>query len=155
MSPAILSLIDSLILKYVYQSGLAGPVSIKSSPDGDEKTKFALEWVAQSITPITDFKLQYRRVAESYVVQTSSINDVSDNDWTEVSVAPLNNGDHFYSGKFIIDGLDPASHYIAKISSNNAYGYGPYSTPFRFATKGAGNLCILKNSYTSFIYTCT
>lgn len=131
---------------YHFLSGQAGPVSIKSSPDGDEKTKFALEWVAQSITPITEFKLQYRRVAESYIVQTS-VNDVADNSWTEVSVTPMNNGDHFYSGKYVIQSLDPASHYIARISSNNAYGYGPHSTPFRFATKGAGTVTIEINSY--------
>ena len=124
--------------KPIIISGQAGPVSIKSSPDGDEKNRYALEWVAQSITPISAFKLQYRRISENYI--QSSSNDVNDShvDWIEVSVAPLNNGDHFYSGRFIIENLDPASHYLARISSNNAYGFGPYSPPFRFATKGAG-----------------
>jgi hypothetical protein len=113
-------------------------VNIKSSPDGEEKNRYALEWVAQSITPITAFKLQYKRIADNYI-HTSDVLD-NEADWIEVRVAPLNNGDHFYSGKFVIENLDPASHYLARISSSNSYGYGPFSPPFRFGTKGAGNI---------------
>ena len=55
------------LLLFLFLSGKAGPVSIKSSPDGDERTRYALEWVAESITAITAFKLQYRKVSEHYV----------------------------------------------------------------------------------------
>ena len=123
------------------RSAFFGPPSVPTEQNefSNVAVRFALEWVVQSITPVTEFKLQYHRVAESYVVQASA-NEVADNDnsWTEAAVSPTNNGDHFYSGKFVIESLDPASHYVARISSNNAYGYGPFSTPFRFATKGAG-----------------
>jgi hypothetical protein len=131
------------------RGAIFGPPSLPTEQNqfSNVAVRFALEWVVQSITPVTDFKLQYRRVAESYVVQASA-NEVADNDnsWTEASVSPTNNGDHFYSGKFVIESLDPASHYVARISSNNAYGYGPFSTPFRFATKGAGTN-FLKQSF--------
>ena len=133
-------------LHFKFFVGQAGPVSIKSSPDGEEKTRYALEWVAQSITAITAFKLQYRRISDNYIVSSTTTSASDDEkDWIEVRVAPLNNGDHYYSGKFIIENLDPASHYLARISSSNSYGFGPNSPPFRFGTKGAGNTPLEKS----------
>jgi hypothetical protein len=99
-------------------------------------TKHHLEWVTESISPITNFKLQYRLDENTYY-NTININDNSA--WTEVPIVPpQNNGDHFYSGKFTISNLYPATRYLVRVSSKNDYGYSKYSTPFKFGTKGAG-----------------
>jgi len=47
--------------------GKPRPVNIKSSPDGEDKTQYSLEWNAESITPIIEFKLQYRKIPDSQV----------------------------------------------------------------------------------------
>lgn len=106
--------------------GKATPVNFKSDSWGRHERSHQLEWVTESITPITNFKLQFKH--------ENSAND----QWTEVHVVPQNNGDHFYSGKFTVDKLSPATFYQARVSSKNNYGYSKFSQPFKFATKGAG-----------------
>ena len=93
-----------------------------------------MEWVTESITPITTFKLQYK--SDTYY------NEVEDDEssWKEVHVAPQVNGDHFFSGRHTLTNLSSASRYVARVASKNNYGYSKYSQPFRFATKGAGKL---------------
>lgn len=89
-----------------------------------------MEWVAESITPITNFKLQFK--------EESQFNDDNESSWTEIHVSPQNNGDHFYSGRATLEKLSPATRYLARVSSKNDYGYSKFSQPFTFATKGAG-----------------
>ncbi len=99
-----------------------------------------MEWVAESITPVTAFKLQYK---EDYYTYTS-LSDLDDLEngkgWTEVKVAPVSNGDGFYSGKHVVENLRPATRYLARVSSRNDYGYSNFGPPIRFGTKGAGKL---------------
>ena len=65
--------------------------------------------------------------------------DDSEKDWTEVNgIPPKSNGDNFYSGKHTLKGLEPATRYLARVSSKNDYGFNKFSQPFHFATKGAG-----------------
>eukprot|EP00096_Caligus_rogercresseyi_P000157 TRINITY_DN1043_c0_g1_i4.p1 TRINITY_DN1043_c0_g1~~TRINITY_DN1043_c0_g1_i4.p1 ORF type:complete len:469 (-),score=111.82 TRINITY_DN1043_c0_g1_i4:484-1890(-) len=105
-------------------SGKAAPAEIKSSPEGPQENAFSMEWVSQSISNITAFKLQYHHEKSE--------------DWREVQVEPRSNGEDFYSGQHILEGLQSASRYIARIASKNDYGYSEFSEPFLFATKGAG-----------------
>ena len=83
--------------------------------------------MAESITAINEFKLQYKR---DDVVEWSG----------EIRVVPRDNGDNYYAGKYDFDGLQPATRYVARIASQNDYGYNDYSEAFLFATKGAGKL---------------
>ncbi|XP_059095185.1 igLON family member 5-like [Tigriopus californicus] len=104
--------------------GLASSASVKTSPYGEEKSGYKVEWVAESITPITAFKLQYRPVG------TSS--------WSEdILVTPTSNGDHLYSGKYKFQKLQLSAHYEVRISSKNEYGFNDWSEEFAFGTKGA------------------
>lgn len=112
-------------------SGQAAPANFKSDAFGTLDTEFHMEWVTESITPITTFKLQYK--SDTYY------NEVEDDEssWKEVQVTPQVNGDHFYSGRHTLTNLSSASRYVARVASKNNYGYSKYSQPFRFATKGA------------------
>ena len=50
----------------------------------------------------------------------------------------VNRERNFYSGDFTIPSLRPATVYLARVSSKNAYGYNEFGAEFKFATKGAG-----------------
>lgn len=108
-------------------SGLASSASVKTSPYGEEKSGYKVEWVAESITPITAFKLQYRPEG------TSSWSD-------DILVTPTSNGDHLYSGKYKFQKLQLSAHYEVRISSKNEYGFNDWSEAFAFGTKGAAPL---------------
>jgi hypothetical protein len=117
-------------------SGQADEANFKSEEFGRDETSFDLEWVTESITEITKFKLQYKD--DDY-----SSNDISDDkstSWKEFQVVPQKNGEHFYTGKIMLKNLSKASRYVARVSSKNDYGYSKYSRPFRFGTKGAAPL---------------
>ena len=115
-------------------------MNFKSDAFGTEDSVFYLEWVSESNSAITNFKLQYK--SDDYYYYDNEIAD-DDSSWTEVQVAPQNNGDHFYSGKYTLTNLSTASRYIARVKSKNDYGYSKFSQPFRFATKGAGEFIFL------------
>ena len=50
----------------------------------------------------------------------------------------VNRERNFYSGDFTIPSLRPATVYLARVASKNAYGYNEFGSEFKFATKGAG-----------------
>ena len=43
-----------------------------------------------------------------------------------------------YTGNYMITRLKPATVYMARVSSQNSYGYSHPSQVFKFATMGAG-----------------
>lgn len=119
-------------------SGQASPVNFKSESFGTDNSVYNLEWVAESISPITAFKLQYKEEEDDhYYEMTNEIVQGDEEGWKEFKVAPLNNGDHFYSGKHTLTQLRTATRYVARVSSKNDYGYSKFSQPFKFGTKGA------------------
>ena len=130
----IIKIILTNFLLFYHFIGQAAPANFKSDAFGTLDTEFHMEWVTESITPITTFKLQYK--SDTYY------NEVEDDEssWKEVHVAPQVNGDHFFSGRHTLTNLSSASRYVARVASKNNYGYSKYSQPFRFATKGAGKL---------------
>ena len=100
-----------------------------------------MEWVAESISAITDFKFQFKKQTDDYYYRANMIvqDGDSEKDWAEVdNIPPKSNGDNFYSGKHTLKGLEPATRYLARVSSKNDYGFNKFSQPFHFATKGAG-----------------
>ena len=114
-------------------------MNFKSEPYGTEENSHMMEWVAESISDITEFKLQYKEDNSYYLA--NSITDTDDS-WIEVKVQPQSNGDNFYTGKTNLRKLSPATRYLARVSSKNDYGFSKYSQPFSFATKGAGKISI-------------
>ena len=113
--------------------GQADEANFKSEEFGRDETSFDLEWVTESISEITKFKLQYKDDDFS-----NEISDDKSTSWKELQVVPQKNGEHFYTGKITLKNLSKASRYVARVSSKNDYGYSKYSQPFRFGTKGAG-----------------
>jgi len=121
-------------------SGYAAPVNFKSEPVSTYDNIHHMEWVAESISPITDFKFQFKKQTDDYYYRANMIvqDGDSEKDWTEVdNIPPKSNGDNFYSGKHTLKGLEPATRYLARVSSKNDYGFNKFSQPFHFATKGA------------------
>jgi hypothetical protein len=108
-------------------SGLAELANIKSNPKGDEGDRFQLEWVANSYSPITTFKIEYKAVGEEI--------------WRsdEAPAYPINAGEEKprYTGTYMIARFKPATVYMARVSSQNNYGYSHPSEVFKFATRGA------------------
>ena len=126
-------------------SGKAGPPSFKSEPEGLEEQIFALEWVSESITPITTFKVEYKPDHHGSWYSTNLITDEESKDegWIEIMVTPKHTEDHFFTGKHVIQGLQPQTRYVARVSSKNHYGFSK-PTHFVFGTKGAGKCFIHK-----------
>ena len=92
-----------------------------------EYDRFNLEWEARSLSPISNFKVEWKTNG--------------DEKWktSEVEAYQLPNADNTYAGTHMITKLNPATVYLVKVSSRNVYGYSNPSQPFKFATRGAGN----------------
>jgi hypothetical protein len=137
--------------------------------EGTEDHSYPIEWVAESTTPITSFRLEYRvddgdrsylqqRMQKSYysyitdsddifnsIEDSNEIRDKRDgkiwNIATNVS-KPISNGDNMYAGRYTLIGLSPSTNYVVRIFSENDYGFSrpmPRSY-FYFGTKGAAPL---------------
>ena len=67
---------------------------------------------------------------------------VGDEIWKsdEAQAYPINAGEEkpMYTGTYTIARLRPATVYMARVSSQNNYGYSHPSEVFKFATRGAG-----------------
>ena len=60
----------------------------------------------------------------------------------EAPAYPINAGEEKprYTGTYMIARLKPATVYMARVSSQNNYGYSHPSEVFKFATRGAGRV---------------
>ena len=108
--------------------GKAEAAIIKSDPKGVEYDRFSLEWTAKSLSPISNFKVEYKMMSEKI--------------WKsmEADAYKLPQEDSTYAGTSMISKLNPATVYLARVSSRNAYGHSNPSQVFKFATRGAGKL---------------
>lgn len=106
-------------------SGKAEQAQINSDPKGVEYDRYNLEWSARSVSPISNFKVEWKTLG--------------DEKWkeTEVEAYPMPNSDNSYAGTHMITKLNPATVYLVKVSSKNVYGYSNPSQAFKFATRGA------------------
>ena len=70
----------------------------------------------------------------------------------EAPAYPINAGEEKprYTGTYMIARLKPATVYMARVSSQNNYGYSHPSEVFKFATRGAGRVVI--TNYNIVIY---
>ena len=139
---------ENVTYNYAIFSGKAAPVNFKSEPVSNMDDTHHMEWVAESQSPITSFKFQYKKQTDDYYRANMIVVD-DGKDWTEVEITPKSNGDNFYSGKYTLKNLQPATRYLARVSSSNDYGFNKFSQPFQFATKGAGKK---NNFFTPFLF---
>ena len=112
--------------KTLYFSGKAESAIISSDPKGVEYDRFNLEWTARSLSPVSSFKVEYKMMSEDI--------------WKsmEADAFKLPHDDSTYAGTSMISKLNPATVYLARVSSRNAYGFSNPSQAFKFATRGAG-----------------
>merc|ERR1712029_563555 len=98
----------------------------KSSGEGSELNRFHLEWTADSFSPIIKFKVEFK--------------EVDDSKWEvdETTAIKLPHEDKGFTGSYVIPRLRPATHYVARVSSQNTYGYSNPSQIFNFSTKVRG-----------------
>merc|ERR1712223_1924552 len=84
-------------------SGKAEAAIINSEAKGGDYDRFNLDWTARSVTPITNFKIEYRKVP--------------DNNWqvAEVEAFNLPQQKEMYTGTHMIDRLTPATVFMAKV----------------------------------------
>lgn len=115
-------------MKTIEVSGKASPAEFKSGQLGEKKKKYALEWVVESITQVTEFKVEYRKVK-----------DDSDK-WMKKMVTPTKVDPKGYAGEVVIDDLAPSTEYVARVSSKNDFGYSNLSPEFKFHTANDGPL---------------
>ncbi len=108
-------------------------MSFKSAPSGPHPTRYALEFVAESVSPVTAFRAQVRPAG------AAAARSVGWGPTLTVS-APVANGDHFFAGRLELTGLREGTVYEARVAARNDYGYSRYedSRVFRFGTLGAG-----------------
>ena len=128
-SPGIHYLADALIRNsnsIYFFLGKAEPALIKSDQKGSEYDRFNLEWTARSLTTVEKFKVEYKTVSAK---EWKSI---------EVEAFTLPVEENTYTGTGMISHLKPATVYLARVSSRNAYGFSKPSQAFKFATRGAG-----------------
>jgi len=122
-------------------SGRAAPPNFRSESLSSDEDKFVLEWVAESISNISTFKVEYRPKMSDSWESTNSVTDARGDSegWTEVTVRPVHAEKTSFVGKHVLQGLIPQTRYIARVSSKNDYGYNKPKT-FEFGTKGAAPL---------------
>ena len=65
----------------------------------------------------------------------------------EADAYKLPQEDSTYAGTSMISKLNPATVYLARVSSRNAYGHSNPSQVFKFATRGAGKLFDYINTF--------
>lgn len=124
--------------KTLYFSGKAESAIISSDPKGVEYDRFNLEWTARSLSPVSSFKVEYKMMSEDI--------------WKsmEADAFKLPHDDSTYAGTSMISKLNPATVYLARVSSRNAYGFSNPSQAFKFATRGAGRSQFQKAIFTKF-----
>jgi len=120
--------------KMIEVSGKASPAEFKSSLWGEKKKKYELEWVVESITEVTQFQVEYRKVTDD------------DGEWIKRNVIPSKVDKRSYAGKVVIDGLNPSTEYVARVKSKNNFGLSNYSPEFKFHT--ANDKSVKKNRQT-------
>ena len=106
-------------------AGKAEPADITSEPKGTEYDRFHLDWTAESYSPISKFRVEFKAVGEE--------NWRSD----ETTAIKLPHEEKTFQGSYVIPRLRPATVYMARVSSQNMYGYSNPSQVFKFATRGA------------------
>jgi len=106
-------------------SGKAEAAIINSDAKGAELNRYHLQWTADSFSPINKFRVEFKEVGESQ--------------WQadETTAIKIPQEEKKFTGSYVIPRLRPATHYVARVSSQNTYGYSNPSQVFSFSTKGA------------------
>jgi len=108
-------------------SGHAKPAQFKSNPVGDKPTAFLIQWTSFSFTPINEFSLE-TSTSPTGPWTPHTLTTPPTKEETEAFV---------WAGKFYLTELQESTQYFARVSVNNAEGWGKPGPVWNFATKGA------------------
>ena len=107
-------------------------LSLLFSQDSDHETKYTLEWLVFSPSPITECTVKFRLYDEG--LQSLSVTD-NDDDWLFFTASVTQDGEDTFVGKVTLEHLLPGQRYIVHIASKNAHQYNTFSEQFLFTTK--------------------
>jgi len=113
---------------------LAERPQIISHEDSDHETKYTLEWLIFSPSPVTECTVKFRLYDEH---DDESLNDTDNDDaWLFFTASVTQDGEATFVGKVTLEHLLPGQTYIVHIASKNAHQYNTFSEQFLFTTKG-------------------
>ena len=102
------------------------------SKDSDHETKYTLEWLVFSPSPVTECTVKFRLYDEGL----KSLSDTdNDDDWLFFTASVTQDGEDTFVGKVTLEHLLPGKTYIVHIASKNAHQYNTFSEQFLFTTK--------------------
>ncbi|XP_063236221.1 neurotrimin-like [Bacillus rossius redtenbacheri] len=141
-------------------SGKPNRAVFRSQPLGRYKDSYNLTWSVNSLTPIEEFKLFYRRLPgnsaralpdhlsvhgqykwpyrrdnETHLYPSYGIRG----EWNDVILPAIPSELHTQQMSYLIKGLDPGAQYEAKVQAKNRFGWGHVSEGYQFVTRGSDN----------------
>ncbi|KAF7283823.1 hypothetical protein GWI33_022863 [Rhynchophorus ferrugineus] len=129
--------------RYIELSGKPGPAKI-ISPQHSNPHEYELKWVVQSVFPIVEVRILYRRV----MVNTSYHHP---RQWHDLLVKPSQNYNSATSErtqKYRLINLQADSAYECLIQTKNQHGYGELSDLHQWFTSPKGRFVIQNSGYT-------
>lgn len=113
-------------------TGLPKVPKMTSSPAGGEKITYTLTWETESYTPITQYRLRYRKFKPNVTSQAPG-------QWIDRLHSPKLSKENFtgpiHHMSHAIEDLEPATDYEASVSVENKFGWSETSKPFQFYTR--------------------
>lgn len=103
--------------KSIILTGLPSQAIISGGEVSKTSTGLLLKWHLESYSPITEYRLEYRRKGEG--------------NWTTLSPMVQNGNGNTFTVEHIIEGLQPGS-YEAILMARNDFGWSPPSKPHSF-----------------------
>ncbi len=70
--------------------------------------------------------------------------------WRNISLTAPSTGPFNHTMSYLIQDLDVATQYEAKVYAKNRFGWSEPSETFRFQTKGAGNYCFFNANFSYY-----
>ncbi|CAH0547530.1 unnamed protein product [Brassicogethes aeneus] len=130
--------------KSVQLTGKPNPVKFSSSRMGSWKDSYNISWAVESLSPIEEYKLLFRRIPETGTGEDAAGHSVSygfvrRTDWRDVILpATQTQSTGVQSMSYVIRGLEANQNYEAKVQARNKFGWSPVSEAFTFQTTDTG-----------------
>ena len=106
-------------------AGKAEPAVFTSADISLYPDSYTLSWTVESRSDVATFLVQFK---ESRAEK-----------WTSMEVAATPSPNTSWQGTALLSHLQPATQYVATVSTKNNFEYSEPGLAFKFTTKGAGN----------------
>merc|ERR1712130_1012927 len=102
-------------------SGKPAPANFKSPRVGDELSRYKLEWVVTSSSPVVRFRAEWKMLGNKA-------------EWQREIVEVRKVGAESYAGEVALEELLPGREYLARVAATNSYGESQPGEGFQFST---------------------